>query len=145
MNRQYPYRNPIISSACDAIFNVKRAITELRGLSSGRPNNFSITGTTNKYPFTRALTGLAGQPNHRLAIADSQNCGLAGTRVDAIRQHTRCSQRVNHFSGHVACERTRRNQNNITFRQCTRCISFNANISSGPQFHKAPLPRRTHH
>ena len=64
--------------ACDAMFTVRRAITNERGLSTGKPNNFSITGTTNKYPFTSALTGLPGNPITALPLHAPKIVGLPG-------------------------------------------------------------------
>jgi hypothetical protein len=42
------------------------------------PSNFSMTGTTNKYPFTSALTGLPGNPITALPLHTPRMVGLPG-------------------------------------------------------------------
>ncbi len=63
--------------ACDERLTVNFARTVARGCGVD-PNNFSITGTTNKYPFTNALTGLPGNPITALPLHTPRMVGLPG-------------------------------------------------------------------
>src|SRR5215216_5250452 len=63
--------------ACEGKFTVNVANTAGFGFGKA-PNNFSITGTTNKYPLTRALTGLPGKPITAFPAHTPRIVGLPG-------------------------------------------------------------------